>query len=73
MTNAEWETLKQCAILTAFQSGRPVKTDSDGTMHYADGAQERIDPAKGVPLRTILTAPRRPWWKRLLQGLRAGL
>ena len=42
MTDEEWEKRRTRAVLTAFQTGRPVFADTDGVLRYTDGAKETV-------------------------------
>lgn len=68
MTDDEWGKQRDRAIAAAFQTGRPVFADSDGTMRYADGAREELPSDVGVP--TTVTARAPSWWSRLKRWLR---
>lgn len=53
MTDAEWEQHRSRAILAAFQTGRPVFADTDGVLHYTDGAKEPVSDDVGVPRQPV--------------------
>lgn len=53
MTDAEWEQHRSRAILAAFQSGRPVFADTDGVLHYTDGAKEPVSDDVGVTRQPV--------------------
>lgn len=42
MTDEEWEKQRSRAIMTAFQTGRPVFADTDGELRYTDGDRAQI-------------------------------
>lgn len=48
MTDEEWEKQRTRAVLTAFQTGRPVFADTDGVLRYTDGAKETVPTDVGV-------------------------
>ena len=42
MTDDAWEKQRVRAILTAFQTGRPVFADNAGELRYVDGSGEQV-------------------------------
>ena len=67
MIDDEWEARRQRAILAAFQTGRPVFADSDGEMHYADGAKEPLADEVGVPQTPLPGAQAKVTWRARLR------
>ena len=71
VTNEEWEKLRLLAIMTAFQTGRPVFADDDGELRYSDGDREKVpadvDAVKAPIPRAMTRAP--GWWSRVQRWL----
>lgn len=53
MTDEEWERQRRRAILSAFQTGRPVFADSDGELKYADGSREQVPVDVGIAKKPL--------------------
>lgn len=68
MIDDEWKRRRNRAIAAAFETGRPVFADSDGTLRYADGACEALPADVGE--QTTVAAPRESWWRRVKRWLR---
>lgn len=53
MTDDEWEKQRVRAVMTTFQTGRPVFADTDGDLRYTDGDRERIPADVGVAKQPV--------------------
>lgn len=74
VNDAEWNRLRNRAILEAFRTGRSVFADSDGELRYGDGKHEPVsegeeDAAMGLP---PVVLPKPPWWIRVRRWLGGG-
>lgn len=69
MTDDDWARVRDRSILAAFQTGRSVFADSDGTLHYADGAKEPLADDIGMPKSPLpdATIVKLSWWARIRQ------
>ena len=69
MTEDEWEKRRDRAIMAAFQTGRPVFADSEGTLRYTDGAKEEVPLDVGTDVSVAVdhgtgALPRAARWSR---------
>ena len=80
MTDDDWEKRRDRSILAAFQTGRPVFSDTDGVLRYADGDCEPLPDGVGVPNGEVFEefaavadeVPIKPsWWSRLWRRIRS--
>lgn len=76
MTDEDWEKRRERSILAAFQTGRPVFSDTEGELRYADGDCEPLPDDVGVPNVEVATATAHEtsiqlsWWGRLKRRIR---
>jgi hypothetical protein len=80
VSDAEWELKKNRAVLTAFQTGRPVFADSEGELRFVDGDGEPVSvpDEAGVPVEklprakvALRKAARASYWAAVTAGFAA--
>jgi hypothetical protein len=77
VSDAEWELKKNRAVLTAFQTGRPVFADSEGELRFVDGDGEPVPDDLGEPVvvpraqAALRKAARASHWAAVTAGFAA--